>query len=73
MRINTRTGSLDLTKREQQTLADCKALLLQIAKHGDGAVSDMAEGAADEVSNVQAALAGSVLVAPDGEVINPPY
>jgi hypothetical protein len=72
MRMNTRTGSLDLTKRELQTLADAKALLLQIAKHGDGAVVDMADGCADEIGNIQAALAGEVVMA-GGEIINPPY
>jgi hypothetical protein len=64
MRINTRTGSLDLLKREEQTLADCKALLVQIAKHGDGALSDMAEGAADEVGNVITALKGEPALVP---------
>lgn len=73
MQVNTKTGACKLTKREQQTLADCKALLLQIAKHGADEVSDMAEGAADEIGNVQSALAGAVLVGSDGELVNPPY
>ena len=56
MRINTRTGSLDLTKRELQTLADCKALLLQIAKHGDGNICEAAETTADGIGGVQKSL-----------------
>ena len=71
MRINTRTGSLDLTKRELQTLADCKALLLAIAKHGDGDMEESADAAADAVGVVQATLAGPVPVA--GEIVNAPY
>jgi hypothetical protein len=64
MRINTKNDKIELTKRERQTLADAKALLVKLAKHGDGALADMAEGAADEVGNVMAALKGEPALVP---------
>ena len=74
MRINTRTGSLDLTKRERQTLADCKALLLAIAKHGCGDVAESASDAADGLGVVQRELECTPFpVAPDGEEVKAPY
>jgi microcompartment protein CcmK/EutM len=56
MTINTTTGALRLTKTEQKLLSNAKALLVKLAKHGDGALSDMADGAADEIGNVIADL-----------------
>jgi len=73
MRINTRTGRIELTKRERETLANAKTLLLQIAKHGDGAVCDMADGAADEVGNVQASIAKVEPEEKSEEIVKAPY
>ena len=58
MRINTKTNSLDLDKREHKTLADCKALLLQIAKHGDDELMGRADVGADQIAAVQAWISG---------------
>lgn len=49
MRINTRTESIELTKQEQRTLENSKEILLQLAKHGDGALATAAEEAAEQV------------------------
>lgn len=74
MRINTRTGSLDLTKRELQTLADCKALLFAISKHGTGDLEGAADEAAECIGAVQAALSGKeIVLTPSGEIANAPY
>ncbi len=56
MRINTRNGNLDLTKREHQTLSDAKELLLQLSKHGSGSLAENAAQAAEEVGCVQGEL-----------------
>ena len=56
MRINTRTDSLELTKREHQTLADAKSLLLQISKHGSGEMAENAAQAAEDIGVVQSNL-----------------
>jgi hypothetical protein len=49
MNINTNTGALRLTKTEQKLLSNAKALLVKLAKHGDGALGDVASSAADEL------------------------
>ena len=71
MQVNTKTGQCKLTKREQQTLADCKALLLQIAKHGSGQLCNRAEEGAEDLGAVQACL--NPLVLADGEVLSTGY
>lgn len=66
MQVNTKTGQCKLTKREQQTLADAKALLLQIAKHGEGRLTESADFAADKIGEVQQVLNNEVVVEPVG-------
>ncbi len=56
MRINTRNETLDLTKREHQTLLDARSLLLQISKHGDGELAENAAEAAEAIGLVQCGL-----------------
>lgn len=58
MRINTRTGKIELLKRERETLTDCKSLLLQIAKHGDEKISDDADTCADLVGGISRYMDG---------------
>lgn len=56
MRINTRDGSVELLKQERKTLADCKALLVQIAKHGSEELAESADQGADYIGVVEATL-----------------
>ncbi len=61
MQVNTRTGKIELLKRERETLSHCKALLLQIAKHGDDKISDDAETCADLVGGIANYMSGGVM------------
>ena len=56
MTINTNTGRLSLTKTEQNLLAKAKALLVKIAKHGEGDTALAADNAADSIADVVADL-----------------
>lgn len=51
MRINTRLDRIELTKQEERTLESAKALLLKLAKHGDGDLAEAAETAAEAVGD----------------------
>jgi hypothetical protein len=64
MRINTKTGKIELLKRERQTLTEAVALLLQISKHGDNSVVDTANDCAECIGEIQERLDGKELVAP---------
>lgn len=57
MRINTKLKRLELTKRERDSLETAKSLLLDLVKHGDGAVAESAEIAAEEIGKVSRELA----------------
>lgn len=56
MRINTNTGRMELTKQEERILDKSKALLVKIAKHGEGDIIDAADVAADKIGEVVAVL-----------------
>ena len=64
MRINTRTDKLDLTKQEERDLARAKKLLVDIAKHGNGTLADVADVAADKIGEVQRELTAEPVAAP---------
>ena len=63
MQINTRLQRLELTKHKNKTLANAKELLLLLAKHGDGELSDAAEVAAEKIGEVVAALNAETVTA----------
>jgi hypothetical protein len=60
VRINTRLDRIELTKSETKSLETAKALLVKLAKHGDGILAEASDAAADAIGVVLGALKGEL-------------
>jgi hypothetical protein len=63
VRINTRLDRIELTKSETKSLETAKALLVKLAKHGDGILAEASDVAADKIGEALAALKGEPVIA----------
>lgn len=58
MRINTKTGKVELLKQEQECLDKAYVVLTRLAKHGDGELEDAASEASGGLEKVIQVLKG---------------
>ena len=58
MRINTKTGSVEMTKQEQAALDKAYRVLAGLAKHGEGELEEAAVPAKDALETVIQVLKG---------------